>query len=93
VVKSTILLDDAIVGSLVCFGAADAREVGYWVGQACWGRGVATEALRLFLEQVPDRPLRAFVVPANPGSRRVLAKCGFVPDGEDGDHLVFVLAG
>ncbi len=91
VVKSTIWVDGAVAGSLVCFGAPDAREVGYWIGRAYWGQGVATEALRLFVAEVPDRPLRGFVVPANVGSQRVLAKCGFVPDGEDGDHLVFVL--
>ena len=92
VVKSTVVLDGAVAGSLVCFGPPQAREVGYWIGRQYWGRGIATEALRMFVEQVSERPLRGFVVPGNVGSRRVLAKCGFVADGEDGDHLVFLLA-
>ena len=91
VVKSTIVVDGEIVGSLVCFGSDDAREVGYWIGRGYWGGGIASRALQLFLAQVPQRPLRGFVVPGNVASQRVLAKCGFVPDGEDGEHLVFVL--
>jgi RimJ/RimL family protein N-acetyltransferase len=92
VAKSTIVVDGEVVGSLVCFGPPEAREVGYWVGRAYWGRQFASRALALFLVDVQERPLRAFVVPANVGSQRVLVKCGFVPDGADGDHLVFLLA-
>ncbi len=91
VVKETVLLDGEVAGSLVCFGAEGAREVGYWIGREFWGRRVATRSLRLFLERMRDRPLRGFVVPTNVASQQVLLKCGFVPDGEDGDHLVFVL--
>lgn len=91
VVASTIVEDGEIVGSLVCFGPPATREVGYWLGRDHWGRGIATEALRLFVVEVTDRPLRGCVVPANVGSQRVLLGNGFVADGVDGEHLVFTL--
>ena len=54
------------------------------------GRGVATAALGLFVAEVAERPLFAFVAASNVGSIRVLEKNGFVrttdePEvGEDG---------
>ena len=52
--------------------------VGYWIGKAYWGRGIASAALRLFLDDVErHRPLLATVVEHNAGSRRVLEKAGF----------------
>ena len=58
------------------------REVGYWVGRPFWGRGVATAALRLLLDELPDRPVIAHVALDNIGSRRVLEHCGFIVVGE-----------
>lgn len=72
--------------------------IGYWIGREYWGRGVATQALRLFVAEVPDRPLHAHVAAHNAGSIRVLQKCGFSFEGqtpvlEDGiEELHFVLA-
>ncbi|GAB4579398.1 MAG: hypothetical protein Fur0022_21360 [Anaerolineales bacterium] len=48
-----------------------------------WGKGIATEALPLFLEIQTVRPLYARAVKDNFGSIRVLEKCGFVKIGED----------
>jgi len=53
------------------------REVGYWLGKAYWGKGIATHALELFLEIETTRPLYAAAVKNNTGSIRVLEKCGF----------------
>lgn len=91
VVASTALVGDEVVGSLVCFGPAQTREVGYWVGREFWGRHIATDALRLFLAEVTERPLRGCVVPTNTASQAVLLSCGFVETGVDGEHLVFTL--
>ena len=70
--------------------AGDHREVGYWIGREWWGRGVATGALRLLLDEVTDRPILAHVVLDNIGSQRVLEHCGFARVGEaaadDGVH-------
>lgn len=58
-----------------------APEIGYWIGEAFWGRGIATEAVRAVIDHAfsdTDQPLllgSARVV--NPASRRVLEKCGF----------------
>ena len=53
-------------------------EVGYWLGKEYWGRGLATQALGEFLENVnTTRPIHARVAKDNLASRRVLEKCGF----------------
>ncbi|MFL5736099.1 MAG: GNAT family N-acetyltransferase [Actinomycetota bacterium] len=59
----------------------DDHVVGYWLGKAFWGRGIATEALRRFVGELPERPLSANVAEHNVGSIRVLEKCGFVAVG------------
>lgn len=56
-------------------------EVGYWLGEAFWGRGFATEALQRFsayaFESFPFERLEAFVFATNPSSGRVLEKSGY----------------
>jgi RimJ/RimL family protein N-acetyltransferase len=60
-------------------------EVGYWLGEPFWGRGIATEALDLFSVDVFERLnlLRLFAVAAagNVGSARVLEKAGYQLEG------------
>jgi RimJ/RimL family protein N-acetyltransferase len=60
-------------------------EVGYWLGEDFWGRGVATEAVRLFTDYAFARLglLRLFALPLadNAASIRVLEKAGFVAEG------------
>ncbi|AVR97734.1 GNAT family N-acetyltransferase [Pseudoduganella armeniaca] len=62
--------------------AARSAEVGYRVAEQACGRGLATLALRHLVRAAGARwrlqRLDAFVYPANVGSRRVLARCGFV---------------
>ncbi len=82
-VKQTILCDGQVAGYVVCFGQEGEREVGYWLGRAYWGQGIATRALSAFLGHVKVRPLYAHVAKHNLGSRRVLEKCGFTLLGED----------
>jgi RimJ/RimL family protein N-acetyltransferase len=73
----TILYDGRVAGNVVSFEQSGEREVGYWLGHEYWGRGIATEALRQFLEMESVRPLYAHVARHNAGSRRVLEKCDF----------------
>ena len=75
--KKTIEADGEIAGNIVAFEHAGRLEVGYWIGRDYWGRGIATEALRLFVETVTVRPLYAGVAAHNAASIRVLEKCGF----------------
>lgn len=73
----TIVADGAVAGHALSWTGADGRMVGYWLGKAYWGRGIASSALALFLEDEVHRPLLAIVAEHNPASRRVLEKAGF----------------
>lgn len=100
VAKRTILFRGEVAGHVVAFDQAELRLVGYWLGRDFWGKGIATRALSLFLEEEPARPLDAFVALHNAGSIRVLEKCGFrrseapAVTGDDGvEELRFTLGG
>jgi RimJ/RimL family protein N-acetyltransferase len=82
---------------------ARTAEIGYWLGRAVWGRGIATEALsavtaHAFAAHPLDR-LQACVFAWNPASVRVLEKAGYVreallrravtKDGETTDMLIY----
>jgi RimJ/RimL family protein N-acetyltransferase len=101
-VARAVVVDEAVAGNMVSWLDEGDRLVGYWIGKAFWGRGVATRALSLFVHEVADRPLKARVVATNLGSIRVLEKCGFIrvgsdtfldPDGREREELVLVLDG
>ena len=90
-----------VTGNIGSWIAEDRQLIGYWVGREFWGRGVATAALAVFVAEVKERPLHAFVAKHNVGSIRVLEKCQFVPSpehdpsiaGEDGIHeVLYVLS-
>jgi RimJ/RimL family protein N-acetyltransferase len=57
-------------------------EIGYWIGESHWGRGIASEALVLVTAHVFEtlNMLRLFALPFadNAGSIRVLEKAGYV---------------
>jgi len=56
-------------------------EIGYWIGADYWGKGIATEALRLILDYLFCKKeynrLYARVFSTNIGSEKVLMKNGF----------------
>jgi ribosomal-protein-alanine N-acetyltransferase len=80
-------------------------EVGYWLAESYWGRGIMTEALRLLTRHLfaDIHLLRLFAVPLadNAGSIRVLEKAGYqregllrascVKYGERRDQLLYAL--
>jgi RimJ/RimL family protein N-acetyltransferase len=87
-IRQTVVLDGQVAGNVVSWEQDGKRLVGYWIGRRFWGRGVATRALSLLLDQVPVRPLHAEVAVHNVGSIRVLEKCGFRPVmGQDGPDV------
>ncbi|MCU4673771.1 GNAT family N-acetyltransferase [Microbacterium fluvii] len=51
--------DGAFVGIAATFAVGDDREATVWIAHEAWGRGVATEALRLLVAGEPERPLFA----------------------------------
>jgi RimJ/RimL family protein N-acetyltransferase len=82
-VARAIVVDGEIAGNVVSFARDGKREVGYWLGKAFWGRGIATKALAERLDEVTERPLYARVARTNLGSIRVLEKCGFAVIGSE----------
>ena len=91
--KRTVLFDGEVVGYVVSFDRDGKREVGYWIGREHWGKGIATKAVSRFLADVAERPLYAGVAKWNVASIRVLEKCGFRKESEEGDDVVLVLDG
>ena len=73
-------------GTLIGACGLDHREgptpsIGYWLGQAHWRKGYATEAVRALIDHafadLEHDSLLASARVTNPASRRVLEKCGF----------------
>lgn len=100
-VTRTIVADGMVAGHIGSWQEDGHQLLGYWVGREFWGRGVATRALALFVDEVSIRPLYAHVAVHNVGSIRVLEKCGFrrdraqeakAPAPDDGiEEFTFVL--
>jgi RimJ/RimL family protein N-acetyltransferase len=67
-------------------------ELGYWIGQEYWGRGIATECVRLVIDyafwssDLGLRELIAYVFPENKASIRVLEKNGMKNKGEVNEY-------
>lgn len=65
-------------------GSGEKRKqfgIGYWLGEPYWKRGIATEALRLFADELFQTTdverLQAWIYADNVASKRVLEKAGF----------------
>lgn len=80
-------------------------EIGYWLGEPFWGRGIATEALAAVSRHAAEQHglTRLFALPFdyNAASRRVLEKAGYtlearlcrsaIKDGRIVDQLQYAL--
>lgn len=75
--NQTILLNGTIVGRIAKFEAFGVDEITFWIDKKYWGLGIATRALRAFLDIEAARPLHARVAFDNVRSQRVLEKSGF----------------
>jgi RimJ/RimL family protein N-acetyltransferase len=75
--------DGLLVGSIGSFVVEGDTEITYWIDRAAWGRGVASQALALFLDLIPVRPLHARAASDNTGSLRVLQRSGFEVTGTE----------
>ncbi len=62
-------------------------EIGYWVGEPYWGKGIASEAARVLVEFAFDilgiTRLEAGYFKDNPASGHILTKMGFHETGEE----------
>jgi RimJ/RimL family protein N-acetyltransferase len=100
--------DEAVGGIGVTLGTDVFRrsaEIGYWLGEPFWGRGIATEALRAVTEYALQYfdicRLETGVFEWNPASMRVLEKVGYLregrarlgvtKDGRTGDRVLYGL--
>jgi len=81
VVPRVILADEVLAGSISCFQREGLNFLGYWLAREHWGKGIASRALALLLEDVSIRPLHARAARTNVASLRVLQRCGFVVTG------------
>lgn len=77
-------VDSQLIGSceIEYLDETDEYELGYALGKAYWGKGIATEAaratLRFGFESAHLERIIAVVVPVNKASWRVLEHIGFV---------------
>ena len=67
-------------------------EVGYWLGEPFWGRGIMTEVVRAFTPWAVERfnllRIEAGVFSWNPASCHVLEKAGYVYEGKLRNSIV-----
>lgn len=87
----TVLVDGAVAGNIVSWPQNGNRQIGYWLGQEFWGRGIGTAALKLFLGEETVRPLHADADQGNEASIRLLERCGFRRTGTDPDGFVLLV--
>lgn len=90
-IQKTIVVGKQVAGNLVSWEQEGERDIGYWLGREFWGRGIATQALGIFLKQMKSRPLYAYVVKHNLASLRVLEKCGFTRHKQQADDIILRL--
>jgi RimJ/RimL family protein N-acetyltransferase len=83
ITNRTIFVDGKIAGSVAKYVMEGHAEITYWIDRKFWGKGIASTALRKFLEIEQTRPLYGRVAFDNYGSQKVLEKCGFVKTGKD----------
>lgn len=84
-----IQMDGRAVGSIGVFRKDNIHsrtaELGYWLAEPCWGKGIVTAAVREVCQYVFDHTdiIRIFAEPFayNAASCRVLEKAGFVYEG------------
>ena len=88
VIRTIIEADDAahVLGHVLVYEDEGRRELSYWVDRPQWGRGIARQALALFLHEIDTRPLFARAASDNFASIRVLERCGFVAIGTERSH-------
>ena len=89
VTRFAIDIDGEAVGSVGLKLGSDierrSAEIGYWLGQAYWGRGIVSAAVAAVTDYAFRELdlLRVFAVPfvRNPASARVLEKAGYQREG------------
>ena len=61
VLIKTIISEDYVVGHVLSYETERKPEVSYWIGHKYWGKGIATQALKIFLAVVNTKCHRGFI--------------------------------
>ena len=73
------------IGFILTEGVIHRGEVGYWIGEPFWGKGIATDAVarvcEIGFQEFKFEKITAHVFSFNPASCRVLEKNGFENEG------------
>lgn len=85
-----IVVDDEVVGSIGIHQLTDiyskSAEIGYWIAEAFWGKGIVTQAVKEMLkygfETFDIDRIFARTTHTNLASQQVLKKAGFVFEAE-----------
>ena len=104
-----IVVDNHVAGSIGVFLGSDvyskSAELGYWLAEEYWGKGIMSDAVKLLCQEAFHKLdiVRIFAEPFanNIGSRKVLEragfslegimKCGVVKHGEIHDYCMYAL--
>jgi RimJ/RimL family protein N-acetyltransferase len=87
--RFAVVLNEEPIGGVGLMVGSDVSskvaEVGYWIGQAHWGKGIATKALRWLsryaFESFDVVRLHASIFESNRASTRVMEKAGYRLEG------------
>ncbi len=88
-VNFAVIYNGEVAGSIGCVTKDDvyrkSMEIGYFIGENFWGKGIATEAVKLLLEYIQLRfdviRVYAEVFEHNKASMKALQKNGFYLEG------------
>lgn len=94
--RFAILYQDEVVGSIGVFPQEDINrlnaELGYWLAEPFWGKGIMTDAIKYMVEyafdMLPIDRIFARPFPTNPASQKILEKNGFVLEATIKDGLI-----
>jgi len=87
--RFAIAYNDQFAGMIGLFPQSDVyqynSEIGYWIGEEYWGKGIGTEAVRLITEygfsETETQRIFAGIFSYNTPSMRVLKKNGYEKEG------------
>jgi ribosomal-protein-alanine N-acetyltransferase len=88
-IKWGIYVEGRLAGIIEAFDFSKKVEmvtIGYFLAESYWGKGIATEAVRLMVEFLFEKAefnrIQAEVMPENTASKQVLLKNGFICEGK-----------
>ena len=84
----TIIKGDIVIGGIgvkINAHRSYIGEIGYFIDEAYWGQGIATEAVRLLeqfcFQELGITRIELLMLPENIGSEKVAIKCGYRKEG------------